>query len=174
MTTHLINSKECEIYMRENWEHPERIRLYEEVYAVYLDVNGKRIFHDQINKGSFNSTNFNLQLTMQNAWNVHSTNVVLFHNHPSGDSHPNNVDLNFTYELYFMLGKFGINLIDHLIITHTDYYSFKDAGIIEGYRKACCELKMASIVPILYAGLLSLISLFSHSENQMELAGLFG
>ena len=54
--------------------------------------------------------------------------IVLFHNHPSGDPSPSNDDIALTARLQEAGLIFGIEVVDHLILADTRYYSFKEAG----------------------------------------------
>lgn len=56
--------------------------------------------------------------------------VVFAHNHPSGVSRPSQSDIDITKKLFTGLKEFDIKLIDHIIITKNDYYSFLENGII--------------------------------------------
>lgn len=54
--------------------------------------------------------------------------VVLYHNHPSGNPQPSAHDSNFTTKLRDALALVDIDLIDHLIVGSTKYYSMKQRG----------------------------------------------
>lgn len=51
-------------------------------------------------------------------------------NHPSGGTEPSNDDLEITNRLCKAGAILGINVLDHLIITSNDYFSFKQKGLI--------------------------------------------
>jgi len=61
-----------------------------------------------------------------------ATKVILVHNHPSGNvSKASKADIDLTDRL-FKAGKIVlIEVLDHLIISETDYYSFMQKGIME-------------------------------------------
>ena len=52
------------------------------------------------------------------------------HNYPSGDSQASLEDKKITQKLVQAGELLGINLIDHLIFTQDDYFSFKDHHLI--------------------------------------------
>jgi DNA repair protein RadC len=52
--------------------------------------------------------------------------VVVFHNHPSGDAMPSRDDQALTLQLADAAELLGIGLLDHLIVTATSYFSFKE------------------------------------------------
>lgn len=54
-------------------------------------------------------------------------NIILVHNHPSGETTPSPADILITKQLKKGAKLLGITVLDHLIITETDFYSFKTA-----------------------------------------------
>ena len=59
-----------------------------------------------------------------------ATGIILIHNHPSGNLKPSKPDLKITEQLKLACELLEITLLDHLIITKSDYYSFSDEGIL--------------------------------------------
>jgi len=56
--------------------------------------------------------------------------VVLAHNHPSGNPEPSGDDLALTRQLVEAGKILGIEVLDHLIVTKTDYTSLREQGYI--------------------------------------------
>jgi len=56
--------------------------------------------------------------------------VIIAHNHPSGDPEPSESDLDITKRLSEAGKILGIEIIDHIIITKTGFFSFKDKGLM--------------------------------------------
>ena len=52
--------------------------------------------------------------------------IVVFHNHPSGDPTPSPDDVNLTRRLAAAGALLGIDVVDHMILGETRYYSFKE------------------------------------------------
>ena len=50
--------------------------------------------------------------------------VVISHNHPSGNPAPSVDDLKITLRLYRSANILGVKLLDHIILTRTNYFSF--------------------------------------------------
>lgn len=57
--------------------------------------------------------------------------IILIHNHPSGDVNPSKSDIISTLELKSILLNLDIVLLDHLIVSHSGYYSFSENGILD-------------------------------------------
>ncbi len=60
---------------------------------------------------------------------------VVCHNHPSDESQPSNQDIKITEELYYLSLIMNIPLLDHLIITSKEYFSFAESHYFAKWRK---------------------------------------
>lgn len=56
--------------------------------------------------------------------------IVIAHNHPSNDAQPSAEDLCLTKKLTEAGEILGVHLIDHIIVTDTSFYSFRQAGVL--------------------------------------------
>ena len=59
-----------------------------------------------------------------------AVNIVLIHNHPSGDLLPSKSDINLTDRIVQVGKMHGIRLLDKLIISKEKHFSFKDSGLL--------------------------------------------
>jgi len=57
--------------------------------------------------------------------------IVAIHNHPSGRLNPSQQDKNTTAKLMAASEFLNIKLLDHLIISEDNYFSFLDEGMFE-------------------------------------------
>ena len=55
-------------------------------------------------------------------------NIIITHNHPSGDSTPSCEDILTTKKIIESGKILGIKVIDHIIIGNNNYYSFYEKG----------------------------------------------
>lgn len=103
---------------------------HEEFYAVYVNRNNKIMAVRQISKGGLSGTVADGKVIFQKALEAKATGIVLAHNHPSGVADPSPADMHLTKSLQ----KFGLmidlQILDHLIITDNNYFSFADEGIL--------------------------------------------
>lgn len=129
LPTPLTNSLECSNALRLKWKKGT-IEKYESVYAIYLNRSRIQIDHQLINQGNYDETNFNYSLLIEWALTKNSRNIITSHNHTSGIAKPSEVDIELTKQLVVLCRMLGINLVDHIIITADDYYSFRDHGLI--------------------------------------------
>jgi DNA repair protein RadC len=56
--------------------------------------------------------------------------IVLFHNHPSGDPEPSREDTRLTERLIAAGVVMGIDVVDHIILGDTRYFSFREKGTL--------------------------------------------
>jgi DNA repair protein RadC len=52
----------------------------------------------------------------------------LCHNHPSGNLNPSQADIKLTQKLIQASQTLDIQILDHIIVSNTGYYSFADEG----------------------------------------------
>ena len=59
-----------------------------------------------------------------------AVNIIVFHNHPSGDCTPSNEDILITKRLVESGNLLGITVLDHIIIGEDNYISLNEKGVI--------------------------------------------
>jgi len=59
-----------------------------------------------------------------------AVNIILCHNHPSGNLKPSVADEQLTAKIKKAAQYFDIKVLDHIIITSESYYSFADEGLL--------------------------------------------
>ena len=70
------------------------------------------------------------QKILKSAIAHNAVNLVIAHNHPSGNPQPSSNDITLTHALKTACSILGIRLVDHVIITHDSYYSFRESGLL--------------------------------------------
>lgn len=98
----------------------------EHLVTIFLDNKNKVIKKKTIFIGSLNQSIAHPREILFYAIKFMSASIIIAHNHPSGCVTPSQEDCNFTQRLKESCLVVGINIIDHLIIGQTDYYSFKE------------------------------------------------
>jgi len=59
-----------------------------------------------------------------------AASVIFAHNHPSGELNPSNSDLKIHEQLTEAAKILGIKVLDHIIVSKREYYSFQESGLI--------------------------------------------
>ena len=125
----LTNSNQVYDYCLKIWDHGT-ISLYEEVKAIYLNRDNRVIGYRNIALGTTYQAVVNVKLLVYIALECNACGIVVAHNHPSGNVKPSKPDHNLTEQIKEALKFFNLNLLDHLIITKENYFSFADDGIL--------------------------------------------
>lgn len=129
-----MNSEKCAERFREIWDR--KLRYKEVAYVIYLNAKKQEVFHTELCGGRYRDCPFDIREAIQYAFNIHSDYVIIAHNHTSGDPEPSEQDICFTTGLKNILAKLDIILVDHIILTPNEYYSFSDHLWLEEKQSA--------------------------------------
>jgi DNA repair protein RadC len=102
------------------------INVQEQFCALFLNRAKEVIGFRLINTGGAKSTTLDINTLCSLALVCHAQEVIVAHNHPSGQLKPSRADINITFKIKEALKMFDIDLVDHLIITEAGYYSLAD------------------------------------------------
>ena len=109
----------------------EMSNFKQEVFKLIL-LNTKNIIigTKDVFKGTLNSSIVHPREVFKEAVQRGSANIIVCHNHPSGDPNPSKEDIDITLRLKECGNIMGIGLLDHIIIGNNKYVSLKEKGII--------------------------------------------
>jgi len=94
--------------------------------AFYLNTKNKIIAREIISIGILNASLIHPRELYRGAILHNAQNIILAHNHPSGDPTPSTQDIDVT-KLMRQAGELiGIELLDHIIVGHDTYKSLKE------------------------------------------------
>ena len=96
----------------------------EYLMVLYLDKNTRLIKKLIISIGGDDFVTVDIKEILRQAIRTMSSNIVLVHNHPSGDPSPSNEDNNITKYLMDIGEVMGIRVVDHIIFGKDKYFSF--------------------------------------------------
>ncbi len=103
---------------------------HEEGWALLMNRSNKIIKKIQVSKGGITGTILDIRLIMKETIENLATNIILIHNHPSGNTKPSEDDNRITKKLKEACNLLDITLVDHIIVCDKDYYSYKDKSTI--------------------------------------------
>ncbi len=107
-----------------------RFEKQEILKVVILGNKNKLLKIKDIAKGCGNFVKASIKDVLNEAVKVQAMQIILVHNHPSGDVTPSKNDIEFTREVKKASAILGINLIDHIIIGGNNYISiFSKIGV---------------------------------------------
>ena len=107
-----------------------RHRQKECVWLVCLDAKGQILDERMVSEGSVNLSVIYPRDLFIVALKVSAVNMILIHNHPSGDASPSQFDVDVTMQVAKMGKELGIPLLDHVIIGDHTYFSFLNEGLL--------------------------------------------
>jgi DNA repair protein RadC len=103
---------------------------HEEFWILFLNRANRVTGQMKISQGGVSGTVTDVRIVMKKAIETLSSGLVICHNHPSGNNSPSDSDIRITQKIKEAGALMDIQLLDHLIITGKDYYSFADNGAL--------------------------------------------
>ena len=102
---------------------------YIETFKVlYLNQNNHVLGCRTISEGGLASTCCDVRTILQGALLTNAVAIILAHNHPSGNVKPSTEDINTTAKITKAAKLLDISVLDHIIYTRENCYSFADDG----------------------------------------------
>ena len=102
----------------------------EHVVAFYLDTQHCIIERQIISIGTLSTSLVHPREVFEPAVVLHAAFVIVVHNHPSDNVEPSLEDREVTSRLVESGRILGIELIDHIIVSKTEWMSFKDKKLL--------------------------------------------
>ncbi|HEC79203.1 MAG TPA: JAB domain-containing protein [candidate division WOR-3 bacterium] len=103
---------------------------YELFKVAAVDAKNSLLRDSTISKGILDASLVHPREVFKFALNENASGLFLIHNHPSGILKPSDDDLKITERLRNAGVLMGINIIDHVIITDQNYYSFSQHNLL--------------------------------------------
>ena len=100
----------------------------EECHVLMLRQNRSIIGEAVISKGGIVGTAVDVREVMRHAVLNRAVAILLCHNHPSGNLRPSTEDDKLTRHVAEACRTMNIQFVDHLIVSHTGYYSYAEQG----------------------------------------------
>ena len=109
-----------------------RIQCNTEEVFILITLNIKNIVtgYFEVHRGTINTSLVHPREVFKRALLNNASNIMVAHNHPSGDPNPSKEDIQITERLKEAGNLLGINLIDHIIVGEDKYISLKEKGVL--------------------------------------------
>jgi len=107
-----------------------RDKSREHLAALYLNARNEMVYKKHLFVGTLNANLVHPREIFEHALIGNAASVILVHNHPSGDPEPSEDDLTITKRIIEAGKIMGIDVLDHIIITKTKVFSFKEHKLI--------------------------------------------
>lgn len=106
--------------------------MYQQEHFISITLNGAHeiIRIVPVSVGTLNKAMVHPRDVFSSAIKDMAASIIVCHNHPSGNSYPSAEDFEVTERLIKAGECLGIKIIDHLILTQNNYFSFNEQGYI--------------------------------------------
>jgi DNA repair protein RadC len=102
----------------------------EHLYVFFLNSRNQEIEKELVSVGTLDTTSAHPREVFESAIKHSASQIIIAHNHPSGDFTPSSADVTLT-ERFVKAGEIlGIELTDHVIVSSKGYFSFRQSGLI--------------------------------------------
>lgn len=125
----ISNSKDAYDVFKKIWD-ADSIEIYESMICIFLNRANNTIGWYKVSQGGISGTVIDNKLILSTALKCLASSILIAHNHPSQSLQPSNADTRITEKLKNACTIMEINLIDHLIITEDNYFSYMDENMI--------------------------------------------
>lgn len=99
-------------------------------YTLFLNRSNYVVKAERISIGGLSGTVVDPKVIFRKALEFKASGLILAHNHPSGNKKPSNADSLMTTKILNVAKAMDIPVLDHIIFTNEDYFSFADEGMI--------------------------------------------
>ena len=104
---------------------------YKEYFYVFCFNNASKVTgFAKIGEGGITSSTVDIRLILQHALLTNATAITLIHNHPSGNLKPSETDKMLTYQIQQAAKVCCINVIDHVIVSKNNWFSFYENHLL--------------------------------------------
>lgn len=129
-----LNGKKTELILspRDVWENLKDIRdnKKEHFTVFYLDTRNQKIQREIISVGTLNANLIHPREVFEPAIVHAAAQIIVSHNHPSGDTSPSEDDINVTKRLIDAGKILGIEITDHVIVSESSFLSMRSEGLL--------------------------------------------
>ena len=98
--------------------------------VLYLNARNQLLHKETFSSGTLNADLMHPREVLEPAVRKLATQIVIAHNHPSGDTNPSEDDIAITKRLDEAGKVLGIEIIDHMIVSSNGWTSFKEINLI--------------------------------------------
>jgi len=120
----ITNSHDAYQYIRQDLEDLD----HEQFWVVLLNQRAKVISKHLVSTGGVSATVIDSRLVFKPAIQWSASQLILAHNHPSGEVNPSQQDIQVTHKLQKAAMALDLRIVDHIIVGDDQYYSLGDEG----------------------------------------------
>lgn len=102
----------------------------EEFYVLFLNRANVVVKNLRLSSGGISETVVDCRILFKEALDCLASSIILAHNHPSGQLKPSKQDIYLTDKIIQFGKMVEIKVLDHLILTDYNYFSFADSHML--------------------------------------------
>jgi len=125
----ISNSQDAFKVILNNWNE-NTIELHEEFKVLLLNRSNEVLGVHTVSKGGITATVVDIRILFAVVLKSVSTSIILVHNHPSGNLKPSEADKRLYEKVKKASEYLDIQVLDNMIITKDDFYSFADRALL--------------------------------------------
>lgn len=125
----ISSSKDVYAYFSYSWDR-NRIEMVEQFKIMLLNRANKVLGIFEVSTGGVSGTVADPKIIFGTALKGNASSIILAHNHPSGNLKPSVADRQLTAKIAQAATYLDIAVLDHLILTSEEYFSFADEGLM--------------------------------------------
>jgi DNA repair protein RadC len=122
----LKHGRDAAAYLQSELQHFK----HEVFVAIYLNNACKVLKWEPLSQGGLTGTVADPRIILKKALEENAVNIILGHNHPSGNLRPSKADEELTHKIKEGARFLDIKLLDHIIVSEQGYFSFADSGLL--------------------------------------------
>ncbi len=131
----VLRDKVARLYLKPEdvWRELKDLRGFKKEHFVvfFLDTRNQEIKREIVSVGSLNANLVHPREVFEPAVKNLAAQIILAHNHPSGNPEPSEDDLKINRRLIEAGKILGIEVLDHIVVTKDRYLSFREKGLIK-------------------------------------------
>lgn len=124
----ISTSQDAANYCRQFYS--DDLLVYESFFILLLNRRNEVTAWAKISQGGIIGTVVDPKILLKYVVDSLASGVVMCHNHPSGNTIPSNPDKDLTKRIKEALKLVDSQLIDHVILTEHNHFSFADEGLL--------------------------------------------
>ncbi|WP_045222567.1 RadC family protein [Desulfonatronum thioautotrophicum] len=128
------------IQEREVFSHPRTVADFaiarlghertEQFWVALVDNKNRLIHWQRVSQGTVDQTPVYPREILRLVLHHQASGLILVHNHPGGDPKPSVQDQELTKRMQRAAQEMDIRVLDHIVVTDTDYFSFQAQGLL--------------------------------------------
>lgn len=124
----ISSSQDAADYARQFYDGS--INVMESMFLMTLNNSNNTTGFTLLSQGGITGTLVDVRLVAFTCLNSLAVGCILVHNHPSGTLKPSEADKAITKKVQKALELIDVKVLDHIILTEDNYFSFANEGLI--------------------------------------------